>query len=66
MVLISFMAVVCSGMASRKCRTIMTRAKAVQPWLPWNMGRQPFMPMKAKAAPSGALTLSGLLDRALL
>ena len=59
------MAVVCSGMASRKWRTIITRAKAVHPCEPWNMGRHPFMPMKARAAPSGALIFSGLADRAL-
>lgn len=53
------MAVVCSGIGSRKWRTKKTLPKAVQPCEPWSMGMAFFRPRKASAAPTGWLALSG-------
>ena len=61
----SLIAVVCNGIASRKWRTISTSAKAVQPWLPWNSGRQRSTPRNASAPPSAGLSFSGLTVQAL-
>ncbi len=60
------MAVVWSGMASRKWRTISTSPKAVQPWLPWKHGMQLSIPSRARAPPSGWLIFRGLIAAALL
>ena len=60
MVVASFMAVVWSGMASRKWRTNSTSPKAVQPCEPCNTGMQLLSPRKASAPPIGWLILSGL------
>ena len=47
MVLTSFMAVVCIGMASLKCRTSSTSPKDVQPWEPCISGMVLWRPRKA-------------------
>ena len=47
MVLTSFMAVVCIGMASLKWRTSSTRPKDVQPWEPCIIGMVLARPRKA-------------------
>jgi hypothetical protein len=65
MVVSSLIAVVCSGIASRKWRTISTSANAVQPWLPCSNGRQRSRPRNAIAPPSAGLSFSGLTEQAL-
>src|SRR5450830_252671 len=62
----SFMAVVCSGIASLKWRTSSTRPNEVQPCEPCITGMQPSSPRKARVAPSGWLILSGLTVQAFL
>ena len=47
MVVASFIAVVCSGIASLKCRTSSTTPKEVQPCEPCISGMQRSRPMKA-------------------
>jgi hypothetical protein len=46
-VVASFIAVVCSGIASLKWRTSSTRPKEVQPWLPCITGMHEARPMNA-------------------
>ena len=60
------MAVVWSGIGSRKWRTKKTLPKAVQPWEPCSIGMARRKPRKASAAPMVELALSGLTERALL
>jgi len=64
MVVTSFIAVVCSGIASLKWRTSSTRPNEVQPCEPCITGMQASRPMNAKLAPSGWLILSGLTAQA--
>src|SRR5450830_1219833 len=64
MVVTSFMAVVCSGMASLKWRTSSTRPNEVQPCEPCITGMQSARPRKARLAPRGWLILSGLTVQA--
>ena len=66
MVVTSFIAVVCSGIASLKWRTSSTRPNEVQPCEPCITGMQASNPRKASVAPSGWLIFNGLTEQAFL